>query len=138
MRIPRVFAAIYIVAFAPIVFGSELHPGESVQNSLRPGATQAYSLNLQAGDLVSLELIDTGQDVIATVLNPDGQAARRFSSKLLQGEAVTFYAAQSGAWQIVLSGRDKSSECGYKISGLKISKSETLLKSCLLYTSRCV
>jgi enterochelin esterase-like enzyme len=128
MRVPRLSAAICIVTCVPIVLGSELHTGDSVQNSLRPGATEAYTLNLTAGDLVSLELIDTGQDVILTALNPGGETARRFSSKLQEGEAVTFYAAQSGAWQIVLSGRDKGTECGYKISALKITKSETLLK----------
>ena len=122
-------AAIYMVACVPIVFASELHSGDSVQNSLRAGATEAYSLNLQAGDLVSLEFTDTGQDTILTVLNPGGEAARRVSSKLQQGESFAFYATHSGAWQIVLSGRDKESECGYKLAGLKITKSESLLKS---------
>jgi enterochelin esterase-like enzyme len=129
MRVPLLSAALYILTCIPIVFASELHSGDSVQNSLLPGATQSYSLNLQSGDLVSLDFIDTGQDVILTVLNSDGQTARRFSSKLQGGEPLTFYAAQSGAWQIILSGRAKDSECGYKISGLKITKSETLLKS---------
>jgi enterochelin esterase-like enzyme len=129
MRVPLLSAAIYIATCIPIVFASELHSGDSVQNSLRPGATEAYSLNLQAGDLVSLEFAATGQDVILTVLNPAGDAARRFSSKLLDGQSVAFYAPQSGVWQINLSGRNKDSECGYKISGLKITKSEALLKS---------
>jgi len=78
---------------------------------------------------VSLQFTDTGQDVILTVSNPDGEAARRFSSKLLGGAPVSFFAAQSGTWQIVLAGRDRNLECGYKISELKISKSQTLLQS---------
>jgi enterochelin esterase-like enzyme len=125
----RLSAAVYFVAFAPIVLGSELHSGDSVENSLRPGATQSYSLNLQAGDAVSLDFIGTGQDVILAVLNPAAETERRFSSKLLDGQPVAFYAAQSGEWQITLSGRDKNSDCGFKISGLKITKSEALLKS---------
>jgi enterochelin esterase-like enzyme len=129
MRIPCLPLATYIVAFAPIVLGSELHSGDSLENSLRPGATEAYSLKLQFGDLVSLKLADAGQDVILTVLTPGGGVARRFSSKLQNGDTLAFYVAESGAWQISLSGRDKGSECEYKISELKISKSETLLNS---------
>src|SRR5579862_5173602 len=103
MRAPYLFSAMCVLAFVRLVLGSELHSGDSVQNSLRPGATQAYSLNLQAGDVVSLELTDTGQDVVLTVLSPDGQPSRRFSSKLQEGESVAFYASLSGAWQISLS-----------------------------------
>jgi len=116
------------VAFAPIVVGAELHSGESVQNSLHPGATEAYTLNLQAGDLVSLKFTDTGQDIILTVSTPGGEVARRFSSKLQDGEPVAWYVPERGAWQIALTGQDKGAECGYKISDLKISKSESLLK----------
>jgi hypothetical protein len=67
MRAPYLSAAIYILAFVRLVLATELHSGDSVQNSLRPGATEAYSLNLQAGDVVSLDLTDTGQDVVLTV-----------------------------------------------------------------------
>lgn len=125
----RLSAAIYILTCIPLVFASELHPGDSVQNSLRPRGTEAYSLNLQAGDLVSLEFIETGQDVILTVLNPGGETTRRFSSKLQDGQSLAFYAPQSGAWQIVLSARDQDTECSYKISGLKITKSAALLST---------
>lgn len=129
MRIPYLPLALCIVAFAPIVLGSELHSGDSVQNSLHPGATETYSVNLQAGDLVSLKFADTGQDVILTVSTPGGEVARRFSSKLQSGDSLAFYAPESGAWQIAVSGRDKGSESSYKISDLKINKSETLLAS---------
>jgi enterochelin esterase-like enzyme len=129
MRAPYLYSAMYILAFVRLVLGSELHSGDSVQDALKPGATQAYSLNLKAGDVVSLDLTDTGQDVVLTVLSPNGEASRRFSSKLQEGGSVAFYASQAGAWQISLAGRNSGAECGFKISGLKITKSETLLKS---------
>src|SRR5579864_8091826 len=116
MRNTDLLIAVYLVAFAPIILGSELHPGDSVEKSLRPGATEAYSVSLQTGDVVSLKFSDTGQDVILTVQTPGGEAARRFSSKLQVGQPVTWYAAESGAWQIALTGRDKGAECAYKIS----------------------
>jgi enterochelin esterase-like enzyme len=127
MQALRLSSAILMVAFVRIVFASDLHPGDTVQNTFRPPTTHAYSISLQAGDVVSLMFTDTGQDTILTVLNPTGETARRFSSKLQEGQSLSFYAAQSGAWQLVLSGREKETECGYKISGLKITKSETLL-----------
>src|ERR1700734_2696694 len=117
MRVPLLPAVICAIALVPVVQATELRSGDSIQNSLRPGATETYSLNLQAGDLVSLDFIDTGQDVMLTVLNPAGEAARRFSSKLQEEQSVAFFASQSGAWQIVVAGRNKESECGYKISG---------------------
>jgi enterochelin esterase-like enzyme len=128
MRLRHLLIALYLVVFAPIILASELHPEDSIEKSLRPGATETYSVNLQAGDVVSLKFADTGQDVILTVQTPAGEVARRFSSKLQGTQPIAWYAAEPGAWQIVLAGRDKGAECGYKLSDLKIAKSENLLK----------
>ena len=105
-----------------------MHPGESAEKFLRPGATEVYSLTLQAGDVASLQFTDTGQDVVLTVQSPGGEVARRFSSKFQGGQAISFYATESGAWKIALAARDKNAECGYKLSGLKINKLEAVLK----------
>jgi enterochelin esterase-like enzyme len=120
--------ATLLMFFAPIVVGAELHPGDSIEKSVRAGITETYSLNLEAGDVVSLLFTDTGQDVILTVQTPKGEVARRFSSKNQQGQPVSFFAPESGAWQLALAGRDKAIESAYKISALKIDKSESLLK----------
>lgn len=128
MRRRDLLTAIYLVVFVPIILASELHPGDSIDKSLRPGATETYAVNLQAGDVVSLKFADTGQDIILTVQTPGGEVARRFSSKLQGAQPIAWYSAESGAWQIALTGRDKGAECGYKLSDLKISKSDTLLK----------
>lgn len=121
--------ATFLVLFAPLVVGAELHPGDSIDKSVRAGAIETYSLNLQAGDVVSLVFADSGQDVVMTVGTPKGEVARRFSSKVLEGQPVTFYAPEAGAWQLVVAGRDKGIDAGYKISAVKIEKSETLLKA---------
>lgn len=44
----------FLTFFAPNIVGAELHPGESIERSLRTGATDTYSLNLAVGDVVSL------------------------------------------------------------------------------------
>ena len=117
-----------LVVFALMAVGAELHPGDSIEKFVRGGATETYSLNLEAGDVVSLQFSDTGQNVILTVQTPKGTVARRFSSKNQEGQPVSFFAPESGAWQLALAGRDKASEAGYKISAIKIDKSESLLK----------
>ena len=118
----------FLLFSTPIIVAAELHPGNSIEKSVRGGATETYSLNLVAGDVVSLLFTDTGQDVILTVQTPKGEVARRFSSKNQQGQPVSFFAPESGAWQLVLAGRDKAIEAAYKISAVKIDKSESLLK----------
>src|ERR1700722_7028215 len=103
MRAAHFVAAFCLCNGVLLLQAAELHPGDTIQNSLAPGATGSYTLNLQSGDVVSMEFADTGKDVILTVSDPAGGAARRFSSKLQEGEAVTFYAGQSGSWGIQLS-----------------------------------
>ena len=128
MHVTYLSFVICFVALAPGLSGAELHAEDTVQKSLQPGSTEVYAVNLKAGDVVSLDFTDTGQDVILTVQTPRGEVARRFSSKLQGGQPVGWYATDSGTWQLALTGRDKEVECGYKIAGLKISKSESLLK----------
>jgi len=128
MRISSCLIATCIAAFTSTSFGAELHPGDSIEKSLRPGATEVYSLTLQAGDVASLQFTGAAQDVILTVQTPAGEVGRRFSSKFQGGQAIAFYATESGAWQMALSGRDKNAEFGFKLSGLKISNLQTALK----------
>src|SRR5581483_964195 len=102
MRTSFAFCATFLALSAPLAFAAELHPGDSIDGSVHAGATESYSLNLHAADVVSLTFSDSGQDVLLTVQTPKGEIARRFSSKNQNGQPASFYATESGVWQLAV------------------------------------
>ena len=105
-----------------------LEPGRSYERTLNARATDTYTLNLQKGAVVSFTLKDNGKDiVILTILGPQGDVRRAFSSELERdNESTRFLSNESGAWTFKLSSKAKESSATYALSGLKIALLEPL------------
>jgi enterochelin esterase family protein len=98
-----------------------LEPEKTVERTLSAGSFDSYALDLHFGDLVSLKVTGKGQDVILSVFGPAGDLSRAFSSEVVNGGTVRFFAARAGSWRLRVTARSKASPATYSISELKIT-----------------
>jgi CHAT domain-containing protein len=121
MEVVRRVAAAGILAFAGAVAASaqspppapaaamDLAPGQAVERELAVGGGQAYSIALQAGDFLHVEIRDKGPRTLVSLLDAGGtEVARRDSSDGVTAYRLLAVVAEPGTYtlEVRLFGQD--------------------------------
>jgi len=112
----------------------EFEPGKPIERELAGGDVHAYSINLTAGQFLSVTVDQRGIDVVVALFGPDGkQLIEVDSPNGTKGpEPVSFVAKSSGAHQIKVRSSDKAAGPGryeVKVEALRTATPREKLES---------
>ncbi len=97
--------------------GTPLAAGVSVADTLPPGETRTYPLDVDAEWFVSGRVEQDGVEVTLTITDPEGETAEQVESSLGVGAPVTFSFTTDaqGTYRIQVSARDEDAEGPFRI-----------------------